>query len=221
MREHEVLGGVWGRVPTPGRPVLVAVDGPDGAGKTTLADALADAAPGRVVVRASLDDFHHPRAHRHAEGRSGETVWARGFDYDAVRRELLEPWRRGAGTAYRRRWHDVATDAYLDETPLIVPALGVLVVDGVFAQRPEIRDAWDLVVYVDASDDVRVLRMAGRDGVSVDADHPDQRRYLDAQRIYLTRCRPRERADVVIDNNDPATPGIVRIAAQGVTRRAE
>ena len=48
-------------------------------------------------------------------------------------------------------------------------------------------------MYVDASDDVRVARMAERDGVSADADHPDQRRYLDAQRIYLTRCRPRER----------------------------
>jgi len=208
-------------VPAPGRQVLVAVDGPDGAGKTTFADALADATPGRVVVRASLDDFHHPRAHRHAEGRTGETVWARGFDYDAVRRELLGPWRRGVGTAYRRRWHDLATDAYLDETPSRVPELGVLVVDGVFAQRPEVRDAWDFVVYVDAPDDVRVLRMAGRDGVSADADHPDQNRYLDAQRIYLTRCRPRERADVVIDNTDPATPGIVRITSGRVTRRAE
>jgi uridine kinase len=217
----EALTAVWALVPARGRPVLVAVDGPDGAGKTTFADALADATPGRVVVRASLDDFHHPRAHRHAEGRTGETVWARGFDYDAVRRELLGPWRRGVGTAYRRRWHDLATDAYLDETPSRVPELGVLVVDGVFAQRPEVRDAWDFVVYVDAPDDVRVLRMAGRDGVSADADHPDQNRYLDAQRIYLTRCRPRERADVVIDNTDPATPGIVRITSGRVTRRAE
>jgi uridine kinase len=217
----EVLTAVWALVPTPERPVLIAVDGPDGAGKTTFADALVDAAPGRVAVRASLDDFHHPRAHRHAGGRTGETVWARGFDYDAVRRELLEPWRHGVGTAYRRRWHDLATDASLDETPSRVPGLGVLVVDGVFAQRPEIHDAWDFVVYVDASDEVRVMRMAGRDGVSADADHPDQRRYLDAQHIYLTRCRPRERADVVIDNTDPATPVIVRITSGRVTRRAE
>ena len=65
------------------RPVLVVVDGPDGAGKTTFADALAAAAPQQVVVRASLDDFHHPRAYRHAEGRTGETVWSRGFDHDA------------------------------------------------------------------------------------------------------------------------------------------
>ncbi len=149
MCEREVLlARIWSRVPAPGRPVLVAVDGPDGAGKTTFADALAEAAPERTVVRGSLDDFHHPQAHRHAEGRTGET-------------------------------------------------------------------------YLDASDDVRVARMAERDGVSADAEHPDQRRYLDAQRIYLTGCRPREQADVVIDNTDPATPGIVRITPRRVTLGAE
>jgi uridine kinase len=77
--------------------VLVVVDGADGAGKTVLADELARLLP--TSVRASLDDFHHPRAHRHALGRTGETVWERDFDYPAVRRELLDPWRRGSGAA--------------------------------------------------------------------------------------------------------------------------
>ncbi len=207
MEPAAVVDAVWAVVPRLTRPALVVVDGPDGAGKTTFADALAAAAPpGRVVVRASLDDFHHPRAHRHAEGRTGETVWSRGFDHDAIRRELLEPWRRGAGTSYRRRWHDLRTDHLVQDPPDVVPEEGVLVVDGVFAQRPELGDAWDLVVYVDAPDDVRIARMAERDGVPTDADHPDQRRYLDAQEIYLARCRPVDRADVVIDNADPATP---------------
>jgi len=206
-----VLAGVWAQVPRSERPTLVAVDGPDGAGKTTVADDLASAARDRAVVRASLDDFHHPRAHRHAQGRTGRTVWARGFDYEAVRRELLDPWRRGAGASYRGRWHDLPTDAHVDEAPATVPDQRVLVVDGVFAQRAELAGIWDLVVYVDASEPVRVSRMAVRDGVPDDADHPDQRRYLEAQRIYLTHCRPRDRADVVIDHEDPAAPRILRI----------
>ena len=212
-----VLARVWDLIPHERRPLLVAVDGPDGAGKTRFADDLAGAAPTRTVVRATLDDFHHPRAHRHAEGRNGETVWARGFDYEAVRRELLDPWRRGAGASYRRRWHDLATDAHVAEPPRPVPEQGVLVVDGVFAQRPELDGSWDLVVYVDAAAAVRLTRMAERDGVPDDAEHPDQRRYLDAQRIYLTRCRPVARADVVIDNNVPAAPRIRRIAPRRAT----
>jgi uridine kinase len=139
-------------------------------------------------------------------------VWERGFDHRAVRRELLDPWRRGAGSAYRRRWHDLATDRYVDpadDPPARVLGGGVLIVDGVFAQRPELADAWDLVVYLDVPDHVRVARMARRDGGSADVGHPNQQRYLDAQRIYDERCAPRTAADVVVDNTDPDRPIVV------------
>jgi uridine kinase len=45
-------------------PIRVAVDGPDAAGKTTLADELASVlrGRGRTVIRASIDGFHRPRA---------------------------------------------------------------------------------------------------------------------------------------------------------------
>jgi len=200
----EVLRDLAARSAALGRPALVGIDGADGAGKTMLADELAPLVPGSV--RASLDDFHHPRSHRHALGRSAATVWARSFDLDACRRELLDPWRRGPGSSYRRRWHDLATDAQLADRPDLVPADGVLVVDGVFLQRPELVDVWDLVVYVHADDEVRVTRMAARDGVPDDPGHPDQRRYLDAQRLYREQCRPLDRADVVLDNNRPDRP---------------
>lgn len=211
MERDRVLAEVWSRVPAGDRPVLVAVDGADGAGKTRFAADLARLAD-RPVVVASLDDFHFPAAHRHADGRTGQTVWARSFDYAAVRRELVEPWRTGAGTPYRLRWHDLATDALVRQPATPVPADGVLLVEGVFAQRPELSDVWDLVVYVDAPDDVRVSRMAVRDGVPHDPEHPDQRRYLDAQRIYRASCLPLETADIVVDNSDPARPRITRIS---------
>lgn len=199
-----VLAHVARQVPALDRPVLVAVDGADGAGKTVFADALGEqlTALGRPVVRAGVDDFHHPQAYRHALGRTGETVWARSFDVAAIRRELLDPWRRGPGSTYRRRWHDLATDAYVDESPAPVPDRGVLLVDGVFLQRPELADAWDLVVWLEVPASVRVARMATRDGTVDDVTHPDQQRYLDAQRIYRETCDPVSSADVVVDNTD-------------------
>jgi len=45
-------------------------------------------------------------------------------------------------------------------------------------------------------------------GVPNDPDHPDQRRYLDAQVIYQETCGRYERADVVVDNSDPDAPVI-------------
>ena len=203
-----LLAELAARVTALERPAVVAVDGGDGAGKTVLADELGALVPG--TVRASLDDFHHPRAYRHALGRTAATVWARSFDLESVRRDLLDPWRRGPGTPYHRRRHDLVTDATVDDPPDVVPEDGVLLVDGVFAQRPELVDAWDLVVYVHADDAVRVARTAARDGVPDDPGHPDQRRYLDAQRHYRDRCAPLDRADVVVDNTDPGHPHLIR-----------
>lgn len=44
-------------------PTRVGLDGPSAAGKTTLADALAElvhSITNRPVIRASIDDFHRP-----------------------------------------------------------------------------------------------------------------------------------------------------------------
>jgi uridine kinase len=193
------------------RPLLVAVDGADGVGKTWFADELADTLrdDGRSVMRASIDDFHHPREHRHALGRTGTTVWTRSFDYRALRRELLDPWLAGPGSAYRCRWHDLVTDKLVDALPESVPESGVLVVDGVFAQRAELRPCWDLVVYLDAPDEVRLSRLAARDGASPDPDDPDQRRYLDAQRLYREAADPLGSADVIVDHTDLDEPVLV------------
>lgn len=70
---RSVLDAVAEAVPGPGvdAAVRVAVDGVDGAGKTVFADQLGDVltALGRPVIRASVDDFHRPRAERYRRGR--------------------------------------------------------------------------------------------------------------------------------------------------------
>ncbi len=181
-----LLEQVADRVPVLDRPVLVAVDGADGAGKTRFADALGEtlAAAGRTVGRGGIDDFLHPAAHRHALGRTPRTVWERTTDLAAVRRDLVDPWRARTDDA-------------------------VLVVDGIFLQRPELADVWDLVVWLEVPDAERVHRMARRDGGVDDVADPVQQRYLGAQRIYRETCDPAGSADVVVDNSDWSAPRIV------------
>lgn len=208
-----VLLEVASRIPSLDRPVLVAVDGVDGSGKTTFADELAAVVGGTgragAVVRASVDGFHHPKAHRHAQGRTGETFWSRSYDYPALLRELVTPWRSGPGSSYRTAVHDVDTDRALDLPAAVVPDGGLLVVDGIFAQRDELRGCWDLAVFLDVPFEVSVPRMAERDGTSADPAHPDQARYVEGQRIYFATCDPRSRADVVVDNTDLAAPRLL------------
>jgi uridine kinase len=215
VNRASLLTAVAAAVPV-GRPpdcVRVGVDGVDGAGKTVFADDLARAlgAERRPVVRVSLDDFHNPRTVRYRLGPgSPDGYWLDSYDYDRFRTDVLEPFGPGGSRRYRRRGHDLTTDTTLDEPWLVAARGAVLVVDGLFLQRPELTDVWELVVFLDVPFGISVARMAARDGTEPDPAHPSMRRYVDGQRRYLRECTPQDRADILIDNADPAHPRLLR-----------
>ena len=189
----------------------VGIDGVDGAGKTTFADALA-ASLGRPCVRVSIDDFHHVAAVRHARGRQSPSgFWADSFDHPRLRREVLEPLGPGGTRCYRPRGHDLMTDTVLDVPAQVAAPEAVLLLDGIFLQRPELAGCFELVVFLDVPFAETCARMAVRDGSDPDSASPSMRRYVEAQRRYLAAHDPRGRADVLIDNSDVANPRLVRV----------
>ena len=169
--------------------MLVGIDGPDAAGKTTLADGLAAALPGEVH-RASVDDFHHPPEERYRRGElSPEGFYRDTVDLHRLVDECLVPFRGGTGPA-------------------------VLVVDGVFVLRPELRAAWHLSVYLRVSEEVTVARAVVRDlaryDSAADVEHRYRARYLPGQALYRAEADPERVADVLVDNRDPAAPRVLR-----------
>lgn len=192
--------------------VRIGVDGVDGAGKTVFADELADAlrALGRHAVRVSVDDFHHPRAIRYRRGRtSPEGFWLDSFDYERLRADVLEPLGPGGSRRYRPVAHDLASDELVESPVHLAAPAAVLVVDGLFLHRDELRDLWDMTVFLDVPFAETARRMAARDGTSPDPDHADLRRYVEAQRLYFAACEPRRRATLVVDNADVDDPRLV------------
>lgn len=188
---------------------LLAVDGPDGAGKTGFADDLATAfeRDGFTAFRASVDDFHQPREHRHRAGRhSAEGYYRDAFDYSLLRRVLLEPFRMGGSTGFQLRAFDLERDAPRESEWMTGPADAVLIVDGVFLQRFELRGAWNYRIWLDADPAVRHARLVERDGADLDPDAASNRRYSDAQRLYVRDALPNAAADAIVDNSDPAAP---------------
>lgn len=183
--------------------VLVAIDGIDGAGKTTFADQLAGVLrdEGREVIRILLDDFHNTSEVRYAQGRhSPEGYWLDSFNYARFHSDILEPLGRDGSRQYRPKAHDLSTDQVLTPPTLAAAPGSVVVIDGLFMHRDELADLWDFSVFLDVPFEVSTRRLAQRDGSEPDMHHPSRQRYLEGQRIYLASCNPEGRATLVIDN---------------------
>jgi uridine kinase len=204
----------------PGRGTArVGIDGVDGAGKTTLADELGErlASSGRPVIRASADGFHHPRAVRYRLGRhSPEGFYRDSYDYAALRRLLLDPLGPGGTGRFRRAIFDVDADVAVEAPEERAAPGSILLLDGMFLHRPELRDAWDLSVFLRV-EWTRNHRRRGAPGTPtrVDLEAPATRRYLDGQRLYFRECAPWECASIVVDNHDLDAPFVVERADRG------
>ena len=199
----------------PDRRVRIAVDGVDGAGKTTLADALTPlvVAKGRPVARASVDDFHNPRSVRYARGKySPDGFYLDSYDYDSFHRLLLEPLSAEGSGRYAAKRFDLDNDRPFDLNLQQAAPTAALIVDGIFLHRPELRSCWDLSIFLTVDFDVSLPRGAAR-GPSFDAidpTSPPHQRYVGGQKRYLAECTPEQQADIVIDYNDLQAPVILK-----------
>jgi uridine kinase len=183
----------------PDRAIL-AVDGVDGVGKTTFAIQLRPLIEkrGRHVLRASVDGFHNPRAIRYRLGKSDPSgYFMDSYNYAEMKACLLDPFRNGEGSLVTKRF-DYRLDA---PDTVIEPAdsTAILVIDGIFLHRDELRHYWNFSVFLDAPFDVSFQRMSRRDGSDPNPDSQSNQRYLKGQQIYFKECRPLERASIVID----------------------
>ena len=219
-----VLGSVAAMLPSPapGRRVFIGVDGVDGAGKTTFADALGARLPG-PVVRISIDGFHRPSRERYRQGRSSPRgFFEDSYDYAAFRQlvvDPLRPGRPGRSGRYRAASHDLASDRPVCGPELTAPEPAVVLVDGLFLHRPELSGIWDATVFLDVSFETSCRRLQRRDGSDPDPRAAANARYVRGQEIYLAACDPLAAASVVLDYNDAAAPLILRASPKGGPRR--
>jgi len=195
-------------------PLRVGIDGVDAAGKTTLADELVPhiEAAGRQVVRASIDRFHNPSSIRYRRGReSPEGYYFDSFDLETLKEFLLRPLGPGGCRSFRRAAFD-----YRGESPVDLPletaaADAVLLFDGIFLHRPELRSHWDFSLFLEVDFSLTVPRAQQRDRTTP----PDEvlriyaTRYVPGQRLYLATEQPTALASIVIDNADFDNPAII------------
>ncbi|MQA80807.1 MAG: AAA family ATPase [Streptosporangiales bacterium] len=158
---------------------LVAVDGPTGSGKSTFARRLA-AALGDTATRLCTDDLLDGWA-------DTVTFWPR------LEEHVLSPILAGRDGAYRR--YDWTAGRFTDETTL-VPAGGVLLVDGVTSARRAARPLLTLAVWMDVPFEASLARAIARDGPAAAGE---LRAWHERERAHFAEDGTAAHADLLVD----------------------
>jgi molybdenum cofactor guanylyltransferase len=180
----------------PGPPVVVALDGPSCTGKSVLATALA-LRSGAAVVEG--DDFYRNTLPRlsvaQRDQMSDAAVMDAVIDWERLRAEALQPLRaRQTATFQPYDWN--ADDGRL-APPRIILAADVIILEGVYAARPDLADLVDVAVYLGVDPQVRARRYAER------KNDPDWRRFWErGEAHYFRVVRPPAGFDLRVDDQD-------------------
>jgi uridine kinase len=176
------------------RPAIVvaAIDGGAGAGKSTLAKGIRDCLGSVSILRA--DHFFLPLNEYPAARLAPEEAYRLYFPWERMREEALLPLRRGQTARYQR--YDWETDR-LNQWIVVEPN-EIVLVEGVYSTRPELRPLIDIAIFVQTPRDERRERMLARGHLKNDIRNEWLTPWMAAEDWYFANVRPAEHADLVL-----------------------
>ena len=189
----------------------VGIDGVDGAGKTYFGDELTQELKRYDIplLRSSTDFFHNPRKVRYRLGKqSPEGFFLNSFNYAKMKALLLDSVSEGSGQICYERYFNHRTNQVEMSSPKEVKGKAILVVDGIFLHRQELRTYWDFSIFLKVTRQESLYRCHIRDGSSAAIDAPENQRYVLGQKIYLEQCKPTALASIVLNNETLEKPFI-------------
>ena len=128
---------------------IIAIDGPAGAGKTTLANRVAGSFPENPVSIIHMDDLY--------------AGWDDALTPTLTRtleQNIARPASQGKGIEYRK--FDWLAKSFGDFVKLSLPSL--LILEGVGSGQKEIRKYLDQLIWIDIESEIGLNRVLQRDG---------------------------------------------------------
>jgi uridine kinase len=193
----KVVAAIRRRLEDRSEPLVVAIDGGSGAGKSMLAACVAERHDAAVIP---VDDFFAAEIPAHVwEAFSVEERLRRVFDWERLAADAIEPLLAGQPARWRafdfqRGLRADGTYGMQAELTEVAPAT-VILLDGAYSAGPALREWVDLTVLVDVPVTVRHARLAEREDAAFLADW--HRVWDPVEAFYYTHVRPRESFDVV------------------------
>lgn len=170
------------------QPLLIAIDGCCGSGKTHLAALLQTLFPCRVF---HTDHYYLPIAKRAADWQEQP---AGNMDLERLRTEVIQPAQ--AGETVNQRIFDCAAQQ-LGQPQAAEPA-PLSIVEGSYALHPKLADAYDLCVFLNCSEQEQKTRLQAREGAYFEMF---ERVWIPMEQLYHAKCDPLSRHPMVIDTS--------------------
>ena len=195
-------------------PLVVGVNGVDTSGKTTLTKELGKylCKSGFKVQIVHLDDFHNTICVRNKESDPVISYFNNAFDLKFLEKEILEPISLEGSIDKELELLDLQRDQYCNKKRYVVDKDTIVLVDGVLLYREPIDKYFDFRIYIDISFDEVIKRALKRDsgifGNSVTEKYI--KKYIPVQKLYIGKYAPKEKSNIVIDNEDYMKPRILK-----------
>ncbi len=205
------------------KPVVVGIAGGTASGKTTVARKLNEALSGCRVAFIDQDSYYKDLADLPLEERREIN-----FDHpDAFDTELLVSHLQAlkAGAAVEKPVYDFVTSTRTKRTQKVAPG-DLILIEGILVLHMEpVRDELDVRIFVDAEDDVRIIRRLTRDikERGRDFDHVVHQYFRHVRPMHMGFVEPSKRyADIIVPhggNNDTAIEMLVGALRSRLTQR--
>lgn len=176
-----------------GRPLIVALDGRSGVGKSTLARRVAARVDDCCLIEG--DDFYAGGSAAEWDARSPQDKARLCMDWQRLKDEALLPLLAGQTAS----WHPFNFEAgagLAEQTKHAAPA-AVILIDGVYSGRPELADLVDLSILVETQGNERERRLLEREGL---AQVEWQQRWDAGEDYYFEHIKLRDTFDLILQN---------------------
>lgn len=187
------------------RPLLVAIDGLSGAGKTTLVKKLENELI-KDKCKAIIIHIDDHIVERNKRYNTGYEEW---YEYYYLQWDIKMLTSTFFEMLYNNSnkltlpFYNKSTDT-ISTKQINVTSDSIVIIEGIFLQRKEWRSFYDYIIYIDCPRDSRYERVLKRDSYIGDYQAiltKYKRRYWLGEEHYLNIENPIEKADKIYDDN--------------------
>lgn len=166
-------------------PAVIAIDGPCGGGKSTLAAEIEKEFGFNIL---HMDDFYLPFQKREKDWMN---VIAGHMDFERLIENVLKPYKESRKTNYIS--YDCHSDKYLQEIPIDLDK--ILVIEGSYTSHPMLDKYVNLKIFVDIEKDEQERRLTKRNPDVVDKFLS---MWVPFENRYFEELKIKEKSDLVV-----------------------